>query len=290
VELGLFIKHRVSELKLDQRELAGAAQVTESYISQLLTGRKAPPAPERTDVYDKLEALLKLPSGHLAKLAQAQRDDIERKQRVDPPAPLFQEIREIILGRCEPRTEPVMRAMFEREAFGPIERLVTQTLLDVIKRVTREELDDEDWLRRVATLASRTYEETRVRVLEFLETEIFALSVAQCETFLSPLLHSWSMNLVSFAIEIVLNRGLAPGLPRRFEFVERHASPDDDAEPGLRAFLDDPRLSATVTPQELAFLSSLTFTGRRPTPLYYYRELQNLRDPLHFAPERAELR
>jgi len=28
----------------------------------------------------------------------------------------------------------------------------------------------------------------------------------------------------------------------------------------------------------------LRFKGKRPTPLYYYRELQNLRDPLHFAP------
>jgi hypothetical protein len=26
----------------------------------------------------------------------------------------------------------------------------------------------------------------------------------------------------------------------------------------------------------------LRFKGKIPTPLYYYRELQNLRDPLHF--------
>lgn len=31
-------------------------QVTESYVSQLLTGKKAPPAPERTDMYDKMGA------------------------------------------------------------------------------------------------------------------------------------------------------------------------------------------------------------------------------------------
>jgi hypothetical protein len=29
-------------------------------------------------------------------------------------------------------------------------------------------------------------------------------------------------------------------------------------------------------------LKRLKFNGRRPAPLYYYRELQNLRDPLHF--------
>jgi hypothetical protein len=29
----------------------------------------------------------------------------------------------------------------------------------------------------------------------------------------------------------------------------------------------------------------LRFKGKRPTPLYYYRALQNLRDPLHFRDE-----
>jgi len=30
------------------------------------------------------------------------------------------------------------------------------------------------------------------------------------------------------------------------------------------------------------FLKQLRFKYARPTPLYYYRALQNLRDPLHF--------
>jgi hypothetical protein len=37
-----------------------------------------------------------------------------------------------------------------------------------------------------------------------------------------------------------------------------------------------------VTPDEIEFLKKLKFRGKRPTALYYYRELQNLRDPLHF--------
>jgi hypothetical protein len=36
------IKERLGELGLDQRDLAAAVQVTDSYISQLLTRRKAP--------------------------------------------------------------------------------------------------------------------------------------------------------------------------------------------------------------------------------------------------------
>jgi transcriptional regulator with XRE-family HTH domain len=37
------IKQRLEELGLEQRDLAAAAEVTESYISQLLTRKKLPP-------------------------------------------------------------------------------------------------------------------------------------------------------------------------------------------------------------------------------------------------------
>ena len=69
---------------------------------------------------------------------------------------------------------------------------------------------------------------------------------------------------------------------KRFGFVERTHEPAFEGEPGLDEFLQDPVLSGTATEDEIAFLTRLTFTTRRPTPLYYYRELQNLRDPLHF--------
>ena len=43
MDVSLVIRHRLDELGLQQKDLATAAQVTESYISQLLTGKKAPP-------------------------------------------------------------------------------------------------------------------------------------------------------------------------------------------------------------------------------------------------------
>ena len=54
MDVALLIKHRLKELGLEQKDLAAAAQVTESYISQLLAGKKAPPAPGRTDIYEKI--------------------------------------------------------------------------------------------------------------------------------------------------------------------------------------------------------------------------------------------
>ena len=56
VNIAFVIRRRLKELGLDQRDLASAAQVTESYISQLLRGKKAPPAPDRTRTRQKVHS------------------------------------------------------------------------------------------------------------------------------------------------------------------------------------------------------------------------------------------
>ena len=122
----------------------------------------------------------------------------------------------------------------------------------------------------------------RVIILEFLDTDVFNVSVENCVSFLDPLIESWDMDVATFGMEIVLNRRLAPGNPRKFEFVEREPDEPSGEEPGLREFLRDHSLSGDATAGEVEFLKKLRFKGKRPTSLYYYRELQNLRDPLHF--------
>jgi transcriptional regulator with XRE-family HTH domain len=285
VDLPLLIKHRLKELRRGQKDLAAAAQVTESYISQLLKGKKVPPASGRTDIYDKIERFLKLSTGTLATVADVQRTEALKKKLADPPAPLFKDVRALILRKCDPRTEKAIRAIFEKEPFGALERLVTQKLLAVAQRVARQELRDENWLHLVARHSGRSYRQIRVVILDFLETDVFNLSVENCETFLEPLIESWDIDLPTFGMEIVLNRRLVPEHLKKFEFVEsERASPE---EPGLRAFLDDRSLSGDATADEIEFLRKLRFTHGRPTPLYYYRELQSLRDPLHFRAPRG---
>jgi len=281
VDVCLVIKQRLEELGFEQRDLAVAAEVTESYISQLLTRKKLPPAPERTDIYDKMGKFLKLPSGQLSKLAEVQRREELKRKLGDPPAPLFKEVRELILRKCAPDKEKQVREILEKQAFGELERLVTQKLLDVVKRVAKEELESENWLHLVARLSGRSYEQMRVIILEFLDTDVFNLSPENCVSFLEPLIESWDIDLTTFGVEIVLNRRLAPGRPKKFEFVEREPDQPEE-EPGLKEFLRDPSLSGDATEEEIEFLKRLRFKGKRPTPLYYYRELQNLRDPLHF--------
>jgi transcriptional regulator with XRE-family HTH domain len=281
VDVCLVIKQRLDELGLEQRNLAAAAGVTESYISQLLTGKKSPPAPGRTDIYGKMGTFLKLPDGELAKLADHQRKENLKRNLVDPPKPLFPEVRELILEKCRSEHEKHIRTIFEKQPFGELERLVTQKLLEVVKRLAKDELASETWVRSVARLSGRSYQAVRTGLIKFMEAETFDVSSQNCASFLGPLIESWDIDLSSFAMEVVCNRRLIPGYARRIEFVERELVPPEE-EAGLKEFLRLQSVSGDAREEEIEFLKNLKLKGRQPTPLYYYRELQNLRDPLHF--------
>jgi transcriptional regulator with XRE-family HTH domain len=290
VDIVSVIRHRLDELGIEQRDLAVAAEVTESYISQLLAKKKAPPAPDRTDIYDKIARALKLPAKELSRLADTQRREELKRKVLDPPRPLFQEFRRLILRKCIAAKRKQITSIFEREPFGEFERFITQKLLDVAKRVAREELEDEKWTHRVAQVGKRSYEETRVLILEFLDTDVFHVSVENCISFLDPLIESWDIEFESFGMEIVLNRRLTRSHIKRLEFREAEPEVSSEVEPGLKEFLNDARLSAGITEDETAFLKSLSPDGKRPSALYYYRELQNLRDPLNFLPASIGMR
>ena len=290
MDIATVIRHRLQELGIGQRDLALAAEVTESYISQLLANKKTPPAPDRTDIYDKIAKVLKLSTRELANLADTQRREELKRKVLDPPRPLFREFRQLILRKCVPPKRKQITSIFEREPFGEFERFITQRLLDVAKRVAREELKDEKWIHRVAGVSKRSYEETRVLILEFLDTDIFHVTVENCISFLDPLIQSWDIEFEGFGMEIVLNRKLSRGHRKKLEFREVEPEGVTQIEPGLQEFLEDPKLSAGVTHDEAAFLKSLRTNGKRPSVLYYYRELQNLRDPLNFLPVSVEMR
>ncbi|HSE65991.1 MAG TPA: helix-turn-helix transcriptional regulator [Gemmatimonadales bacterium] len=283
MDVALVIRQRLEAFGLEQRELARAARVTESYISQLLTRKKAPPAPNRTDIYAKMDRFLRLPRGELARLAEVQRREELRQELSEDRAPLFREVRELILRKVHPDKEAHVRAIFERQPFGELERLVTQQLLDLLTTVAKGELANDAWLRQVADLSGRSFEETRVVVLDFLDTDIFHLTRDHCDSFLDPLIESWDIDLTTFALDIVLNPRVVPLHVRRFEFVERTPGGQSAGRPGLDEFLESPAMSSTATEEEIEFLKQLRFKGRQPTALYYYRELQNLRDGLHFV-------
>ena len=74
---------------------------------------------------------------------------------------------------------------------------------------------------------------------------------------------------------------LGRGVKRQLvQLVEK--DPETPTTVGFRRFLQDARLSGTATSEEIRFLERLQFDGHRPTALFYYRQLQTLRDPLNF--------
>jgi transcriptional regulator with XRE-family HTH domain len=282
VDVRLVVKQRLEELKLEQKDLATAVGVTDSYISQLLSGKKLPPAPGRTDIYVKMGKFLKLPARKLSDLAGHQRTEALKKKLTHAPTALFQEVRELVLRKCASGNREGIRSIFERQAFGELERLVTQKLLDVIKRLAKKESESEKWLKRIAQMTGRSQQEMRAIVAEFLDVDVFHVSAEHCSTFLAPLIDSWDIDLSNFGMEIVLNRRLAPVYLKKLEFVEMDSNGSFEEEPGFKEFARSRAMRGDASEEEITFLRSMRFAGKKPTALYYYRELQNLRDPLNF--------
>ena len=212
VDVSLLIRHRLKELGLEQKDLAAAAQVTESYISQLLARKKAPPvAGAHRHLREDRQGLEASESSELSNLADLQRKEELRKRVAELPRPLFKECRELILRKCDSARRKEVRRIFEKEPFGELERLVTQKLLDVAQGVAKEELQSEEWLRLMAQLSDRSYEQIRVAILEFLDTDVFNVSVENCISFLDPIIDSWDIDLKTFGMEVVPNRRLTAG-------------------------------------------------------------------------------
>lgn len=271
-DVSLLIRHRLKELGLEQKHLARAVQVTDSYISQLLGRKKRPPAPARTDLYERIGQFLGLPSGELARLALAQRHRELRSRMLEAPAPLFAGSRELLLRKCDLDRRDEVGRIFAKEPFGELERLVTQQVLAAAQAEGRDAP-----LGAVAQSSGWTPEQARAAIAAFLETDVLGLGSSSCTAVLDVLLEGWDIDLRTFALELTF---FAAAGARRFEFLETPPTPPP--EPGFAAFLGDPALRGDATPEELGFLGQLRFAGRKPSALYYYRELQSLRDPLHF--------
>src|SRR6266849_1538113 len=278
MDFAFVVRQRLDELGLGQRELANAAEVTESYISQLLRRKKLPPLPNRTDLYEKMSRALGLPRLELARLAALEHHEaLDQKWQEAPPA-RFGPMRDLILRKCRPARVRQMRAIFEKQPLGELEQMVTRTLIAVVRDEARTHARDESWLRTIARRGRDSYRQMRVRRIDLLDSDPRA-SLGDFSLFLDPLIQWWDFDLDDFTLQVEL----ASGSVRRFGFREEPPKASDGDEPGLRKFLRDATLSLGATPEEIDILRRIRFTdGGRPTALFYYRTLQSLRDPLHF--------
>ena len=273
------IRERLVELGLEQKDLARAAGVTDSYISQLLGRKKIPPSPKRSEIYEKIGSFLGLPYGELRQLAESQRQREWLKQVSGDPRPLFAEARTFMLRKCRDTRREELRSVFTHEAFGDMERLVLQTLLHVSQAQALKEKQNEKWVNAVASRSGCSVEATSVGIEEFLTADLMAMSNEGHLLLLDLLVESWDFDLKRFQ----LNVNLSQAQPRQFQFRESFRRTPN---PGLDAFLKDTSLSTNITSEELTFLQDLQVPRPGALPIYFYRELQNLRDSHHFLSEK----
>src|SRR5437763_15347243 len=108
MDFAFIVRQRLEELGFGQRDLANAAEVTESYISQLLGRKKLPPLPNRTDLYDKMSRVLGLTRDELARLAAIEHHEALAQKWLGAPPPRFGPMRELVLRKSKPaRQRPV---------------------------------------------------------------------------------------------------------------------------------------------------------------------------------------
>lgn len=282
MNFSILVRTRLAKLGAGQKDLAHAAGVTESYISQLLGRRKAPPGRDRTDIYPKMETFLGLAPGELARLAELDRTEEIKRRLTEPPEPSFPRFRDLLLEKCVPERADQVRPIFEAQPFGLFERMVAQKMLDVVQHVVRRKIDNDDWIGLVASDGTRDEAAVRVMVLELLDTDVYHVSDDTCVHLFEPLVASWDVDLESLRIEFTLDETLAAEPRRTFGLIEIEIDDGSSDEQGLADFLRDPQLNDGATEEEIRLLRQHHTGTRRPSKLYYYRALQNLRDPLHF--------
>ncbi len=199
VEVRRLLKKRLKELEQTAEALAEAAEVPIQFIDDLLAGKRPPPLPGRSDLYDRMASFLKIAPVDIAACATFERGDPSAaKPRAPKPA-----IRKPLLDLCEPKTAEKLEA--RRAKQGPAELVgYFQRVLDVVQRTVRRSLADRMGLRLQARHVGKTYEVARLEVLEFLDTTAATLTVAEVSKFILPRIAKWDVDLETGVLRVVM--------------------------------------------------------------------------------------
>ncbi len=199
VKVSQLVRRRLRELKRTPRELAEAVKVSEQYMSDLVAGRRRPPAPGRTDLYVPMAKFLRLHRNDLPTCARVERATDGAGQR--RPDPL---VWKLVLELCDPARERAIARRIAKPDGAALEALIVGRLLEVAQGFVRRKLEDEVGLRVAATRDGCTYLEARMRLLEFLDVCGDSLAPGDCEEFVVPRIAAWDIEFETRAMRIVL--------------------------------------------------------------------------------------
>lgn len=191
------LAERLEETKQSSDELAGAIEVPDRYVKDLMAGRRRAPLPARTDVYEKMTRFLKLGRMDLVECAVAERAEAGTDKGV-PAA----EVQDQMLELCEAETAGKLRRRARNDQAELVDLLTR--VLDVAQGSACRSLTDQIPLRIAASRTGESYPEVRMRVLEFLDSTPATLTLENLIHFVRPLIEGWDVDLESGVLKVVL--------------------------------------------------------------------------------------
>ncbi len=199
IEVRSLLAKRLKELEHTTQALAEAAEVPIEYIDDLMAGKRPPPLPGRSDLYDRMASFLKVALSDLELCATFERGDPSTvKPRTPKPA-----IRTPLLALCDPKTAKKLEA--RRAKQGPAELVgYIQRVLGVVQRTVRRSLADRMGLRLQARHSGKTYETARLEVLDFLDTTAATLTAAEVAKFIQPRIAKWDVEIDTGVLRVVM--------------------------------------------------------------------------------------
>lgn len=210
VKVGDLVRRRLRELGRTQRELADAINLPEIWVADLVAGRRVPPAPGQSDVYDGMTRFLRLHRNDLPLCARTERDRMVNGRR--RPS---RRVREMLLALCAPARARVIVRRLAGTRGAELEHVIVDRLLGVCKSFVHRQLDDAFGIRVAARRAGFSPAEQRMRLLEFLDTTPATLTPGDVDDFVRPRLGAWDIDLENHAMRIVL-RSQEPAAAPRF--------------------------------------------------------------------------
>ena len=196
--VGDLLRQRLKELKRTSKDLAEALEVPTSYIDDLISGRRRAPLPGRTDLYERMTSFLRLGRNDLVNRARAERAGSAAESAV-PQA----EVRKLLLELCEPATPKQLERRRSRAGWSELSSLL-ERVVGVTQGAVRRTLDDQIGLRLSASHSGRSYEDMRLRVLEFLDATPDTVTIDHLTEFVQPRIARWDVDLPTGVLRVVL--------------------------------------------------------------------------------------